>query len=164
MSSSSEAKDLPDASQTHVGVPLVVARRGGWAARLPPQTPTPHSQPAFSQPVVPSIVAPHLMRGRYPRWGMGGAAIPTNLPPLTHNRHSPNPSCRTPIRYPRWGMGARLSPLTFHPLPTSGILPTRLPRRRSGTQVGGWVRSSTTHVFTRRVERSDLGGVWVACW
>ncbi len=83
---------------------------------------------------------------------------PNTVQPLTHIRHSPNPSCRTPIRYPWRGVRARLPPPTHHPvihpspvvpdsdpvpmargtgaatpptcypLPTSVIPPTRLPR------------------------------------
>ncbi len=33
-------------------------------------------------------------------------------PPFVPNRHSPNPSCRTPIRYPRWGMGGAATDAT----------------------------------------------------
>ncbi len=36
----------------------------------------------------------------HPPGRTGGAAIPTNLPPLTHIRHSPNPSSPTPIGDP----------------------------------------------------------------
>ncbi len=107
-----------------------------------PATPYPH--PAFSRPVVPdSDPVPTVGRGT-------GAVIPTNLPPLTHIRHSRDPSCRTPIRYPRWGAGrARLSPPTCRPLPTSGIPPNRLPRRRSGTQGRAATPTTPLHNHTR---------------
>ncbi len=54
---------------------------------------SPLTPPAFSQPVVPGQPGTH-----------GGAdgqpGYPTNLPPLTHVRHSPKPSSPTPIGDP----------------------------------------------------------------
>ncbi len=85
----------------------------------------------------------------HPPGRTGNAATPTYLPPLTHNRHSPNPSCRTPIRYPWWGAGrARIPPPTSRPLPTSGIPPNRLPRRRSGTQGSAATHFNLRHIHT----------------
>ncbi len=92
--------------------------RGPRGARLPPTTCYTTTHPS---PVVTSIVAPHLMRGRYPRW-TGGAATPTNLPPITHIRHSPKPSSPTSV--------------------------PRLPRLRSGTQGGAATPNNLLHNHT----------------
>ncbi len=58
--------------------------------------------------------------GHPPRW-TGGAAIPTNLPPLTHIRHSPKPSSPTQIGDPV-GRGYLHQPAT-QPHPHTGQPP-----------------------------------------
>ncbi len=81
-------------------------------------------------------------RGHPPGWT--GAATPNNLSPLTHIRHSPNPSSPTPIGDPG-GRGYPHQPATqphpgAPPSHTTGILATRRAGPRSGTHGAGYGR------------------------
>ncbi len=80
-------------------------------------------------------------------------------PPYPHTRTPANHSCRgASCGHPPGQTGNAATPPTFRPLPTSGIPPNRLPRRRSGTQ--GDAATPPTAISTpRHIDQPRLVGV-----
>ncbi len=95
----------------------------GYGRGHPHQPPTPYPHPPFSQPVFPDLRTPSSPT---PIGDPGGRGY--RLLPLTHIRHSPNPSClpsspRTPMRgrYPWRGVRARLPRIPTQPSNTRAL-------------------------------------------